>query len=149
MKLTKSFYSITKYEMLRSPALFRSHTSLFITFGVDDFNTAHGANTLLVCTRLAVMGSYLMHFLFAYTTLLELHGHGVEPVLAVGQELVLAHLPTPGFSCVASSGFPGVWSDHLPQLAFLLAFVTNHGDSFLFLSCRSESSNYKLGRIAH
>ena len=93
--------------------MFRSHASLFITFGVDDFNTAHGANTLLVCTRLAVVGSYLVHFLFTYSTLLELHGHGVEPVLAVGQELVFSHPPTPGFSRVASSGFPRVWSDHL------------------------------------
>ena len=100
--------------------MFRSHASLFVTFGVDDFNTTHGANTLLVCTRLAVVGSYLMHFLFAYTTLLELHGHGVEPVLAVGQELVLAHLPTPGFSCVASSGFP--FFSHLSQTITILSY---------------------------
>ena len=88
-----------------------------------------------------------MNLLLTYSTLLELHGHGVEPVLAVGQELVLPHLPTTWFSGITSSSFPGVWGDHLnrtimttkftflrtylSQLAFLLTFVTNHGGFFI------------------
>ena len=67
-----------------------------------------------------------MNLLLTYSTLLELHGHGVEPVLAVGQELVLPHLPTTGFSGIASSSFPGVWGDHLNRTIMTTKLKNSH-----------------------
>ena len=61
-----------------------------------------------------------------YPAFLELRGERVEPVLAGRQQFVLPHLPAPGLGGVAGPRLPGVRSDHLPQLPFLLAFLTNH-----------------------
>ena len=49
----------------------------------------------------------------AYFALLELRGHGVESVLAGGQQLVLPHLPPAGLGRVAGTRLPGVRRDHL------------------------------------
>ena len=66
-------------------------------------------------------GTYL-----TYPAFLELRGERVEPVLTGCQEFVLSHLPAPGLSGVTGSSLPGIRSDHLPQLAFLQTFLTNH-----------------------
>ena len=66
-------------------------------------------------------GTYL-----TYPTFLELRGERVEPVLTGRQQFVLSHLPPPGLGGVAGSRLPGIRSDHLPQLAFLQTFLTNH-----------------------
>ena len=89
------------------------HAGLLVPLGVNNLDPTHGTDTLLICTGLAVVGPDLVHLLLADTALLELSGHGVEPVLLVCQELVLPDLPPPRYSCVTCPSFPRVRCDNL------------------------------------
>lgn len=112
--------------------LFVLHWRLLIVFSVDDLVPTHGTDSLLVGTGLAVVGTNLVDFCFAYPTFLEIWVVGIKPVLLGRQEFVLSNFSSTSVCIVPCSILPSVWSDHFSQLSFLLTFVTNHFNSLFF-----------------
>ena len=72
------------------------HRTLFVIFGFEDFGTTHSTNALFVGTILAIMGSDLMNFSSANSTLVKFSTGGVriETVLFGTQKLVFVDFST-------------------------------------------------------
>lgn len=68
--------------------------ALFVVFGLHDFDTAHGANGLLVGTGLAIVSGRLVDFGLTDLALLEGLRVGVVATLLGREQLVFAHGPT-------------------------------------------------------